>query len=356
MQSFWDLLPASLWLTQPFISPDEQARTMRALWALQAPGNSLSPASAGVTNLAGTSAWAAPSPASFASGGDDASTAGGILGAVLGSSARTQLATSFQNQPPPQAGPFVPPVSTADALDPPPPRATAPTAPQVSTGINAAPPARSMLPSPPSPDDPYGRAPPEGWFMRQLDRFDPPLASSIRNGSLWEPITAPAQSIGPNIRQPVNDSTQLLRDGGYETIHGNTFTGPARMALGALGYLYSPRAGAGKTLGEEATKWTGNPDFGRKVELFGPMLIPAGASALGRWLGPRLSGGADVAKPLDVARKADLADGAAPVDAARVLPAAPFGLAQARNLSFEDENKVILYDRNRKMLEENRSE
>jgi hypothetical protein len=87
MQSFWDLLPASLWPTQPFISPDEQARVLQARWALQAPANPFSPVAGGSGSLAGRLTSQAPDPARSASGGDDASAPGGILGAAIGASA-----------------------------------------------------------------------------------------------------------------------------------------------------------------------------------------------------------------------------------------------------------------------------
>src|SRR5215831_2693019 len=39
MQSFWDMLPASLWPTQSFISPAEQARALVALQSRSAPSD-----------------------------------------------------------------------------------------------------------------------------------------------------------------------------------------------------------------------------------------------------------------------------------------------------------------------------
>jgi len=75
--------------------------------------------------------------------------------------------------------------------------------------------------------------------------------------------------------------------------------------LGSAGIWLSPRSRAARTLGDEATKWTGNPDFGRKVELLAPLLIPTGANLLARLAGPRASAGAndmaDVAAPAAVA-------------------------------------------------------
>ena len=131
MQSFWDLLPASLWPTQRFIPPNEQARIMQALWAQQASANAFSPVAGGSGSLAGPSSSQAPAPGRSASGGDDTSAPGGILGAVFGASAATPTATSFQTPitPPQQAPSFVPVASTADQLAPYSPPAAVPGAP-----------------------------------------------------------------------------------------------------------------------------------------------------------------------------------------------------------------------------------
>ena len=105
MQSFWDLLPASLWPTQPFIPPDEQARIMQALWVQQASANSLAAASAASANRAGVAQTLAP--AALASGGDDVGTAGGILGPVLGAAANSPPATNPPMLPPPTPDSYV---------------------------------------------------------------------------------------------------------------------------------------------------------------------------------------------------------------------------------------------------------
>ena len=159
MQSFLDLLPASLWPTQPFISPDEQARTLQALWALQAPANAFSPVAGRPGNIEGPSSLQAPDPAPSASDADHASApggilgsalkasaAGGILGAIFGSSAAAPTAMSEQDLiPPPQQGPsLTPAASTADQLAPHSPPAVAPAAP----GLTHAPhPIGSMQPA-----------------------------------------------------------------------------------------------------------------------------------------------------------------------------------------------------------------
>ncbi len=72
--SFWGLLPASAWPTQPFIPPDEQAQALQALQALQAPASSFSPATIGPDSLTGASSARAPEPVRRASSGEDAST------------------------------------------------------------------------------------------------------------------------------------------------------------------------------------------------------------------------------------------------------------------------------------------
>ncbi len=107
MQSFWDLLPASLWPTQPFISPAEQARVLQALQALQASANSSSPTAIAPDNRAGAPWTRTPSPVGPVSGGEDFSAtsaatdpraatnlaptdsgaSGGILGAIFGAAA-----------------------------------------------------------------------------------------------------------------------------------------------------------------------------------------------------------------------------------------------------------------------------
>jgi hypothetical protein len=120
MQSFWDLLPASLWPTQPFISPDEQARTLQALRALQASANAFSGTNGAVNKLAGSPAWPVPNPGPLANGGDDASMAGGILSAILGPGVAARNATSFEGliPPPQQERAFAPMASTANQFAP----------------------------------------------------------------------------------------------------------------------------------------------------------------------------------------------------------------------------------------------
>jgi hypothetical protein len=96
MQTIWDLLPASLWPTQPFIPPAEAARTMQMWQALQASGNSSSP-----YNRADPPWTRSLTPMASASGGEDHSatstdtdTQGGILGAIFGEAANSSPATN----------------------------------------------------------------------------------------------------------------------------------------------------------------------------------------------------------------------------------------------------------------------
>jgi hypothetical protein len=125
MQSIWDLLPASLWPTQPFIAPDEQARILRAFNNLQAsrdgglplsaaggPSNppvvpsvglqQAGPASTAYDNdgASVSAGWnvdpmpstpAAPLRVVAAQPGANVATPSGILGAILGGETATKL-------------------------------------------------------------------------------------------------------------------------------------------------------------------------------------------------------------------------------------------------------------------------
>jgi len=95
MQSFWDLLPASLWPTQAFIPPDEQAGVLQALQALQASANSSSPAAIAPDNRAGAPWTRTPSPVGPASGGEDLS----AISAATGPRAATNLAPTDSGAP-----------------------------------------------------------------------------------------------------------------------------------------------------------------------------------------------------------------------------------------------------------------
>jgi len=73
MQSFWDLLPASLWPTQPFISPDEQTRILAAAHSLGLPSGSPSflPLDAAAPNPALGALPPAPQPPPATPAGSD---------------------------------------------------------------------------------------------------------------------------------------------------------------------------------------------------------------------------------------------------------------------------------------------
>jgi hypothetical protein len=103
MQTIWDLLPASLWPTKPFIPPDQAARTMQMWQALQASGNSSPPGAFWADNRVGPPWTQMPSPVGPVGGehlsstsadadppsdthgeAADTDTQGGILGAIFG--------------------------------------------------------------------------------------------------------------------------------------------------------------------------------------------------------------------------------------------------------------------------------
>jgi hypothetical protein len=125
MASIWDLMPASLWPTQPFVSPEEQKKTLQALQDLQVPWDWSSPLAihtaprdvavppsmpphelSSATRGRGDDSWStlgsrgldtaqglfgAPLPTSADAYSRDMSQSGGILGAVLGSKAITDV-------------------------------------------------------------------------------------------------------------------------------------------------------------------------------------------------------------------------------------------------------------------------
>ena len=214
MQSFWDLLPASFWPTQPFISPDEQARALQALWALQAPANTFPPVAGGSRNIEGPSSLQTPGPAQSASGADHASAscgilgsalragaAGGILGAIFGSSAAAPTATSERDLIRlPQQGPsFTPVTSTADQLPP----ASPPAAP----GLTDAPyPIGSMQPAWATGARPY--FPPQNFVRPMIGSgapWDDAARKSLVDYAVSRGIVPPSSSAAGSVTRSAAD-------------------------------------------------------------------------------------------------------------------------------------------------------
>jgi hypothetical protein len=356
MQSFWDMLPASLWPTQPFIPPEEGASALQALRAMQLPANSSSPVTTGPNNLAGVQ--------------------GGSLGALFGGAAGAPRATSFWDLLPPAlpGRPFVSVLPTPGQLDP--RLAAAPAAGVAqpfasgpltvmdqatnSSGILGPALTRSVLG-----DDQLAAT-------RQLATGGAQAAPPASIGGLGTRLPAigaaavrPLTDYLPTQGQYAREGVDEMREGwrNLTTRHPDEMTnhmgvslsnlkGIAQMGLGAAGYLGSPINAAIHTIiGQPIEDATGLPskytDFAAGLALPFVKRLPgmsAPPAAAARVPAATAAAGVDVAKPVDLARRPQLADDAAPAGA-------KLG-SQARELSFAEDNRRILYGRNRNILEQ----
>jgi hypothetical protein len=305
MQTIWDLLPASLWPTQPFIPPDEAARTTQMLQALQASAISSSP-----YNRVDTP-WTRPlTPMAPASGGEDhfATSAdtdvqGGILDAIFGEAANSSPATNpWMLQPPtPRRSPLglvgnaplaAPPAVMAQwapgATDGPGMGAAPTAAPGLGRAVGDLP-ARTpqsrtaLLNEPPT----YIDVPGIGVVPTETPGLHP---------EMWpEAISRPLSNLWPNIKDAAVASKDQFYEGFHDIAQGGAATGTANVLLGFAGVPFSPVTGVARTLGQEVTSWTGNPDFGRKVELLAPLVAPAGSVRM--FTGPPIKPGRVIKSP-----------------------------------------------------------
>jgi hypothetical protein len=308
MQSFWDLLPASLWPTQPFIPPEESARTFQALRALQFPASSSSPATTGPNNLT--------------------SVRGGSVGASFGEAAGAPRATSFWDllPPPPPGRPFVPMLPTPGRLDFPLAAAPAagvaqPFASGPSTGTDQATDSSGIL-GPALTRSALGDG--QSAATRQLATGEAQTAPPASIGELATRLPA----IGAAAVRPLTDylptQGQYAREGVDEMREGwRNFTtrdpdemtnhmgvglsnlkGIAQMGLGAAGYLGSPVNAAIHTIiGQPVEDTTGIPS--KYTDFAAGLALPFAKRLLGMSAPPAAAARVPAATPADIADAAE---------------------------------------------------
>lgn len=151
---------------------------------------------------------------------------------------------------------------------------------------------RAMVPSP----ETFKGLPPAGpqsTVMSAIEKIDPSLAAGLKNGQVAEMATSPLRVPG-NIWQRGTEAVDLAKSGMSDIAnrqYGPSFPsadprtwgagGLLKTAGGVLGVPFAPLTGTTKTIGEEFTKATGNPDAGNKLESILNLGVPGTKGAAG---------------------------------------------------------------------------
>jgi hypothetical protein len=352
MQSFWDLLPARLWSTQPFIPPYEQARTLMALaqsaGAVAAPFSTTRP----VANLApsGTGMPAASPNA-------DANANPGVMSQGAAGALRPKSFWDLLAPPPGQ--PFVPVPQTWGQFSP--ARAGLPVAPIApdsqsanDSGILGPALARSA-----QSEDQSSANPQLGASV--LQARSPASAGGIGTNLLSLGATAirPITSYFPTQRQYAREGLDLMKQG-----WGDMTSGPIQAALpetiigvGAVPTTPEKARGLGE-MAWGAANYFGSPInaaihtfFGQPVE--DTIGIPSSyadfAAGLALPFAKRLPGLS--ASPIGTTRVPRMAPSAI-ADTPQNMPTQAATSRVARLRTFEEDNRSLLYDKARNMLQE----
>lgn len=106
-------------------------------------------------------------------------------------------------------------------------------------------------------------------------------------GKVGEPIRAGVERYGHETYEAAQDAAKLARESGAQSIEQlKTGQYPAALsslgwqAIGALGIPFAPVTGAAKIMGEEATKVSGDPVFGSKVQFGAEFIDPSHSRAV----------------------------------------------------------------------------
>lgn len=106
-------------------------------------------------------------------------------------------------------------------------------------------------------------------------------------GAVGEPIRAGIERYGHETYEAAQDAAKLARESGEKSIEQlKTGQYPAALsslgwqAIGALGIPFAPVTGAAKIMGEEATKVSGDPVFGSKVQFGAEFIDPSHSRAV----------------------------------------------------------------------------